>query len=391
MLVEGDDIFALVVAAGRGLRTGGKVPKQYALLAGKPVLRRTLQTIMSQRSISGILVVIGADDGELYKNSVTGLPTTLPPVIGGATRQLSVRNGLEALAEHRPRLVLIHDAARPLVSGELISRVVEACTEEMGAIPAMSVTETLKRIEGAYIAGTVPRDDLVTAQTPQGFPFQRLLEAHRKAAEAGRDDLTDDAAVAALAGLPVRVVEGDRGNLKITTPADFRAAERLLEQSFETRAAQGFDVHAFGPGDSLWLCGVRLPHSQGLVGHSDADVGLHALTDALLGTIGDGDIGAHFPPTDPQWKGAASHLFLRDAVRRVGERGGRIRHLDVTIICERPKIGPYRESMRQTVAETAGLTIGRVSVKATTSEGLGFTGRGEGIAALALATVELPI
>jgi 2-C-methyl-D-erythritol 4-phosphate cytidylyltransferase/2-C-methyl-D-erythritol 2,4-cyclodiphosphate synthase len=286
--------------------------------------------------------------------------------------------------------VLIHDAARPLAPAEVIARVVAACTEESGAIPALPITETLKRVNEGLIAATVERHNLVAAQTPQGFPFQRLLDAHRRAAQAGRDDFSDDAAVAAFAGLTVRVVEGDRRNLKITTPADFDAAKRLLRATMETRTAQGFDVHAFGPGDSVCLCGVQIPHAQGLIGHSDADVGLHALCDALLGTIGDGDIGAHFPPCDPQWKGASSDRFLRDAVRRVVEHGGRVLHLDVTLVCEQPRVGPHRERMRLAVAGMAGLALGRVSVKATTSEGLGFTGRGEGIAALAVATAELP-
>jgi 2-C-methyl-D-erythritol 4-phosphate cytidylyltransferase/2-C-methyl-D-erythritol 2,4-cyclodiphosphate synthase len=297
---------------------------------------------------------------------------------------------LEALAPHRPELVLVHDAARPFVTASMVADVIAACDTACGAIPALPVTETLKRTENGTIVDTVPRDGLFSAQTPQGFPFAALLDAHRRAAESGRDDLTDDAAVAALAGLAVRVVEGDRDNMKLTTPADFAVAERMLAARTETRTAQGFDVHRFGPGDAVWLCGVRIPHDRGLVGHSDADVGLHALTDALLGTIGDGDIGQHFPPSDPQWKGAPSDRFLIDAVRRVRERGGRVLHLDVTLVCERPKIGPHREEMRSAVAGLADVPIGRVSVKATTSERLGFTGREEGIAAMAIATVALP-
>jgi 2-C-methyl-D-erythritol 4-phosphate cytidylyltransferase/2-C-methyl-D-erythritol 2,4-cyclodiphosphate synthase len=301
-----------------------------------------------------------------------------------------VRNGLEALAPRRPEIVLVHDAARPFVAAEMIRRVVAACDESHGAIPALPVTETLKRARDGIIEETVPRESLFAAQTPQAFPFAPLLEAHRKAAAAGRDDLTDDAAVAALSGLAVRIVDGDRDNMKLTIPADFAAAEKALAAGLETRTAQGFDVHGFGPGDAVWLCGVRIPHERGLAGHSDADVGLHALTDALLGTIGDGDIGQHFPPSDPQWKGVSSDRFLSDAVRRVRERGGRILHLDMTLVCERPTIGPHRERMRQAIAGLAGVPLGRVSVKATTSERLGFTGREEGIAAMALATVALP-
>lgn len=381
---------ALVVAGGRGSRAGQALPKQYVSLWGMPVLRRSLEALLSHPDIGAIQVVIGAGDQHLYEEAVHGLPGMLAPVTGGATRQESVRNGLESLATHAPRVVLVHDAARPFASAALIGRVMAACDAAAGAIPALPVAETLKRVEAGMVSDTVSRLDVVTAQTPQAFPFGPLLEAHRKAAAAGQNDLTDDAAVAALAGLPVRVVQGDRANMKLTTPDDFRAAERMITTAAETRTAQGFDVHAFGPGTSVWLCGVEVAHELGLIGHSDADVGLHALTDALLGTIGDGDIGQHFPPSDPAWKGASSDRFLAHAARRVRGRGGRIVHLDVTLVCERPKIGPYRERMRQAIAETAQVTISRVSVKATTSERLGFTGRGEGIAALASATVVLP-
>ena len=381
---------ALVVAAGRGTRAGRDLPKQYAALGGVPVLRRALEALLSHDGIAGILVVIGEGDAALYKEAVRCLPRLLPPVLGGTSRQQSVRNGLEALAANPPSIVLIHDAARPFVSPGLIGRVIAGCGEATGAIPVLPVNETVKRVENSMIAATVPREALATAQTPQGFPFQRILNAHRQAAEAGRDDLTDDAAVAALAGLAVRAVDGDRENIKLTHPGDFAVAERMQTAAMETRTAQGFDVHAFGPGKSLWLCGIELPHSHGLVGHSDADVGLHALTDALLGTIGDGDIGQHFPPTDARWRGASSDRFLADAVRRVKERGGRLVNLDVTLICEAPKIDPHRERMQARVAEIAGLGPGRVGVKATTSERLGFTGRAEGIVALAIATIALP-
>jgi 2-C-methyl-D-erythritol 4-phosphate cytidylyltransferase/2-C-methyl-D-erythritol 2,4-cyclodiphosphate synthase len=248
----------------------------------------------------------------------------------------------------------------------------------------------VKRIEDGAIAATLPRENLAIAQTPQGFPFAALLRAHRRAAELDSNDLTDDAAVAALCGLAVRAVEGDRGNIKLTSPADFATAERMLTMVVETRTGQGFDVHAFGPGNSVWLCGVEIPHGQSLVGHSDADVGLHALTDALLGTIGDGDIGEHFPPSDPQWQGASSDRFLADAVRRVREKGGRIVNLDVTLVCEAPKIGPHRAKMQTRIAELAGISSDRVGVKATTNEKMGFVGRGEGIVAMAIATVSLP-
>ncbi len=379
-----------MVAAGRGSRAARDLPKQYATVGGEPVLRRTIRTFSSHDRIDAILTVIGDGDATLYADAVRGLPKLMPPVFGGATRQESVRNGLEALAADPPRLVLVHDAARPFISPDVIGNVIAACDGATGAIPVLPITETVKRVEAGAVAETIPREALGTAQTPQGFPFAALLEAHRSAAEAGRSDLTDDAAVAALAGLKVNAVEGDRANMKITTPADFSAAERLLATAAETRAGHGFDVHSFGPGKSVWLCGVEIPHDQSLTGHSDADVALHALTDALLGTIGDGDIGQHFPPSDPKWKGASSDRFLADAVRRVKERGGRIVNVDVTIVCEAPKIGPHRVAMQARVAEIAGISADRVGIKATTNEKMGFVGRGEGIVAMAIATVVLP-
>jgi 2-C-methyl-D-erythritol 4-phosphate cytidylyltransferase/2-C-methyl-D-erythritol 2,4-cyclodiphosphate synthase len=384
-------IAALVVAAGSGTRAGRGIPKQYAPVAGKPMLRRTLEALVGHRSIHAVQVVISEADRSSYYESVQGLGKLLPPAHGGPSRQRSVLNGLTALAAHGPSVVLIHDAARPFVSADLVDRVVEACQGGAGAVPVMPVTETVKRVQGGLISATVPREDLFLAQTPQGFPFLVISAAHRKAAESGAEDMTDDAAVAALAGIPVRSVAGDPANVKLTHPADFAAAEqRLAARSLETRTAQGFDVHAFGPGSSVWLCGIEVPHHQGLVGHSDADVGLHALTDALLGTLADGDIGQHFPPSDPQWRGASSDRFLQDAVERVRRAEGRIVILDVTLICEHPKIGPHRDRMREAIGRIAQIPVGRVSVKATTSERLGFTGRGEGIAALAVATIELP-
>ncbi len=381
---------ALVVAAGRGSRAARDIPKQYVALRGKTVLQRTLEALLSHPAVDMIQVVIGDADDALYREAVREVPRLLAPVKGGATRQHSVRNGLQALAPHAPRLVLVHDAARPFIDAALVERVIAACDGAHGAIPVLPVTETVKRVEDGAITATVPRDALATAQTPQGFPFAPLLEAHERAVQEGKTDLTDDAAVAALAGLTVRAVEGSRSNMKLTNPADFSAAERMLTMTTETRTGQGFDVHSFGPGNSVWLCGVEIPHTQKLSGHSDADVALHALTDALLGTIGDGDIGDHFPPSDPQWKGASSDRFLADAVRRVRERGGRIVNLDVTLVCEAPKIGPHRSKMQARVAEIAGIGADRVGVKATTNEKMGFVGRGEGIVAMAIATVELP-
>lgn len=383
-------IAALVVAAGRGSRAGLGVPKQYVPIAGRAALRWALEALAGHPAVAPILVVIDPADRALYDEAAAGLAGLLPPAAGGASRQTSVRQGLEALAEHRPDFVLIHDAARPFPSPALIDRIVDALSPETGVVPAVPVADSLKRVAGGQIVDSVPRDGIEAAQTPQAFPFAAILAAHRQAADAGRSGLTDDAAVAALAGLPVRAVAGERANLKLTTAEDLAEAETRLAGPQEWRTGQGFDVHGFGPGDHVMLCGVAVPHDGALIGHSDADVGLHALTDAVLGALGEADIGAHFPPSDPQWRGASSDRFLAEAACRVAGRGGAISHLDVTLICERPKIGPHREAMRARVAGIAGIDVGRVSVKATTSEGLGFTGRGEGIAAMAVATIRLP-
>jgi len=364
------------------------VPKQFALLGGKPMLRRTLEAIGRNARVGALAVVIHPEDREIYEQSVAGLANLTEPIAGGATRQASVRRGLEALVGMQPDIVLIHDAARPFVGSELIDRVIDATLDGPGAIPAVPVTDTLRRVAGGAAGDTVPRQNLSSVQTPQGFRFDVILEAHREAdPESG---FSDDAAVAAAAGYEIAIVPGDPQNVKLTNPEDFFAAERLLETHLETRTGQGFDVHAFAPGDGVWLCGIKVSHEMRLAGHSDADVALHALTDAILGAIADGDIGEHFPPTDSKWKDFASEGFLRDAVRRVGALGGRVVNLDVTIICEQPKVGPHRAAMREKIAEIAGIAASRVSVKATTSERLGFTGRGEGVAALALATVVLP-
>jgi 2-C-methyl-D-erythritol 4-phosphate cytidylyltransferase/2-C-methyl-D-erythritol 2,4-cyclodiphosphate synthase len=381
---------ALIVAAGRGERLGGDVPKQYLRLAGRPMLCRTVAAMRGHPAVGLVQVVIDPAHGESYAAAVAGLdlPT---PVPGGASRQASVRAGLEALAEREPDYVLIHDAARPFASPALIGRVLAALDEAPGALPAVPVTDSLRRAEGGRIVGEVDRAGLVAAQTPQGFRFAEILAAHRAAAADGTaGDHTDDASVALAAGLAVALVAGEEGNFKVTTQADLARAERLLAPTTTTRVGTGFDVHRFAPGDHVMLCGIRVPHDQALAGHSDADVGLHALTDAIFGAVGAGDIGQHFPPGEPQWRGASSDRFLRHAVAEVERRGGRVRHLDLTLICERPKVGPHRTAMRQRVAEIAGLPVEAVSVKATTTEGLGFTGRREGIAAQATATVELP-
>lgn len=383
-------VAAVVVAGGRGLRAGGDVPKQYRRVGDVPVLRQSLTIFASHPEIAFVQPVIHRDDREHYADIAGGL-AVLPPTIGGATRQASVRAGLEALAEHRPAIVLVHDAARPFTSAALVSRAIIAGARG-GAIPGVAVTDTVKEVDAAgRVLRTLDRVHLRGVQTPQAFPFDDLLAAHRKAAAAGREDFTDDAALAEWAGMQVGVFEGEPGNVKLTTDDDFaRADMRELSRLGDVRTGNGYDVHAFAEGDHVWIGGIRIAHERGVIGHSDADVGLHAAVDAILGAIADGDIGAHFPPSDPQWKGASSDRFLRFAVERVRARGGRLVHLDITIVCEAPKIGPHRDAMRARIAEIAGISVDRVGVKATTSERLGFTGRREGIAAYATATVRLP-
>lgn len=378
---------ALIVAAGRGSRFGGPLPKQYASLAGQPVLRRTLAVFQNTPGIDRTQVVIAPGDEDRYHGAVTGLDLP-PPVLGGLSRQQSVSNGLEALAAQPPDLVAIHDAARPFVRVSDILGCLEAIRPGVdGAVLGVPLADTLKKVDdGGMLAGTVPRTGLWRAQTPQIFRFARLLSAHRAAAALAGDEataLTDDAAVAERAGLRIVMVEGHDDNRKITTADD-------MTPILETRTAFGFDVHGFAAGSQVTLGGIAIPHGQALAGHSDADVALHALTDAVLGTIGAGDIGAHFPPSDPQWRGVSSDRFLRHAVDLVAAAGGRIVHLDVTLVCEAPRIGPHRDAMVESIARIAGIASDRVSVKATTTEGLGFTGRSEGIAAQAVATVEVP-
>jgi 2-C-methyl-D-erythritol 4-phosphate cytidylyltransferase/2-C-methyl-D-erythritol 2,4-cyclodiphosphate synthase len=381
---------ALIVAAGRGSRFGGPLPKQYALLAGRPVLRHAVETYRTVAEINELRVVIAPGDESHYATATEGLDL-LPPVLGGVSRQQSVLNGLEALAGEGPEFVAVHDAARPFVKAVDIAACLAAAAAPGvdGAALGIRLADTIKRSAAdGVIVETVPRANLWRAQTPQVFRFAALLQAHRDAVALGRAEataLTDDAAVAERAGLKVVMVEGSEDNRKITTAADLARSAVA-----ETRTAFGFDVHGFAAGAAVMLGGLAIPHTQSLAGHSDADVALHALTDAVLGTIGAGDIGQHFPPSDPQWRGASSDRFLRHAVGLLAERGGRIVHLDLTLVCEAPRIGPHRDAMTASIARIAGIEIGRVSVKATTTEGLGFTGRREGIAAQALATVELP-
>src|SRR5215831_7876727 len=384
-------VAAVVVAAGQGLRAGGDLPKQFRRIAGHTLLEHALSAFIGAPKVTLIQPVIRQDDLSLA-STLIGSMDVLTPVSGGTTRQASVRAGLEALAPRRPDIVLVHDAARPFASASLIARAIEAAEKIGAAIPALPVTDTVKRIDATgRIEATVDRTAIRLVQTPQGFAFPALLEAHRRAAMQGYNDFTDDSALAEWAGMKVGVFQGEPGNIKLTTPEDFLLAEA---QQFiplgDVRTGFGIDVHAFGSGNHVTLGGIRIPNDKALTGHSDADVALHALTDAVLGAISDGDIGAHFPPTDPQWRGASSDRFLDFAVERVRARGGRIAHLDLTVVCEAPRIAAHRDLIRANIARLARIDVERVAVKATTSEKLGFTGRGEGIVAYATATVRLP-
>ncbi len=372
---------AVIVAAGRGTRVGGGLPKQWRTLRGRTLVAWSLEAFRSSPHIGPICLVLNSDDMDLAPGYEQH-----PDVIvaeGGATRALSVRAGLEALEAMRPDRVLIHDVARPLVGQSLIASVEAALSAADGAAPALPLTDAVWRVRDGRILATEDRATLQRAQTPQGFAFERILAAHR-AHEGGA---VDDVEVALAGGLDVVSVPGDERNIKITGPDDFARAEKLLEATLDVRSGTGFDVHRFGPGDHVMLCGVKIPHPQGLMGHSDADVGLHAITDAIYGALAEGDIGRHFPPSDPQWAGTDSRVFLEHAAARAARRNFRIGNIDCTVICEQPKIAPHAPAMVQIVAEIASAEPDRVSVKATTSEQLGFTGRGEGIAALASVTL----
>jgi len=384
-------VAAVIVAAGQGVRAGGGMPKQFQRIGWETLLRRALSCFLGTPKVTFVQPVIRSEDVDLVRVETAGL-NVLPPVFGGATRQASVRAGLEALLPRKPDIVLVHDAARPFASADLIARAIAAAEKTGAAIPGLPVTDTIKRVDvSGSVETTLDRASLRLVQTPQAFAFPALVAAHRRAAEQGREDFTDDAALAEWAGMKVSVFPGEPGNTKFTTAEDFVRAEAIQAAALaDVRTGSGLDVHAFGPGDHVTLGGIRIPHSHALTGHSDADVALHALTDAILGALADGDIGAHFPPSDPQWRGASSDRFLVFAVDRVRERHGRIAHLDLTIVCEAPRIGEHRDRMRANIAKLAGIDIDRVAVKATTSEKLGFTGRGEGIVAYATATVRLP-
>ncbi|MFI0848258.1 bifunctional 2-C-methyl-D-erythritol 4-phosphate cytidylyltransferase/2-C-methyl-D-erythritol 2,4-cyclodiphosphate synthase [Mesorhizobium sp. IMUNJ 23232] len=392
-------VAVVIVAAGRGERAGvADGPKQYRLVGGKPVISRSIGAFLRHPAIGQIVAVIHPDDHALFAEAVKTLASKVTVVDGGATRQDSVRLGLQALRETAPAKVLIHDAARPFVDISLIDRTIEAIGERQAALPAVAVSDTLKRGgSDGIVSETVSRSGLFAAQTPQGFPFWPIHAAHLKAHHAGKMDFTDDAAIAEWTGIPVKLVEGSPDNIKLTWARDIEMAHQRLsaEQAStlrfpDVRTGNGYDVHCFEEGDYVWLCGVKISHTKKLSGHSDADVGLHALTDALLATRGAGDIGTHFPPSDPQWKGARSRIFVEHAVSLVRAAGGRIANADITLICEAPRIGPHREAMTAAISEMLSIDPGRVSVKATTNERLGFIGREEGIAAIATATVIYP-
>ncbi len=388
-------IAVIIVAAGRGHRFGGEMPKQYLEVHQQPLVRHAVQAFLDHPAIDLILPVIHPDDADILANALGGLDY-LEPVAGGAARQDSVRNGLEGLASSAPDYVLVHDAARPMVAPALIDRVIEALQDTSGVIPGIAVVDTLKRADDdGIITDTVSRDGLWRAQTPQGFKYADLLAAHRSAIG---QELTDDAAVMEASGYRVAVVLGDENNIKVTTPDDLMRMEEIMSddsaqaklvRSPSFRIGSGYDVHKLGPGDHVTLCGVEITSERALIGHSDADVALHSVTDAVFGAIADGDIGSHFPPTDSQWRGASSDQFLAYACERMRERGFELSNIDLTIICEKPKIGPHRDAMRARLAEIAQIDVSCVSVKATTTERLGFTGRGEGIAAEAVIIIEI--
>lgn len=375
---------ALIMAAGCGQRVGGALPKQYLHIKGRSILSQAILAFLNHPDIDAVRVVIGAEDGDFYEQAISSLknPKLLPSVVGGAERSISVRLGLESLEDFSPQYVLIHDAARPFVSEKLISRILQALKHHKGAIPGIAVADTLKCASQTMIETTVDRRELYQAQTPQGFDYPTILAAHRQLQNVR--DLTDDASLLEQLTIPVQIVQGELKNRKITTPEDIEGEAMSVP---DIRVGHGIDVHAIGPGEGVMILGIFIPVGFSLIGHSDADVGLHSLTDALLGAIGDGDIGQHFNPKDDRWKDADSSLFLQEAARRVREKGGKISHVDVTILGERPKIAPYRDQMIAKISEILDIEMSRVSVKATTTEKLGFVGREEGLAAFATTTV----
>ena len=382
---------AIIVAAGSGIRAGGELPKQYQIIGGKPVIAHTVEAFLDHKNIDDVLVVISAEHRDLF-NDTLGAYSLREPVIGGDTRQQSVYNGLQAIVGDHPARVLIHDAARPFVSDAIISDVIAALDDQPCAVPGVAMVDTISQVRDGEVAARLNREELRAVQTPQGFVFETILAAHKKAADAGDFSASDDSTLVS----PVGVIAGEARNIKLTTADDIERADKQMKQAqladlADIRVGQGFDVHAFEPGDHVILCGVEIPFSAKLKGHSDADVAMHALTDAILGALGEGDIGKHFPPSEEKWKGAASEIFLKGAIDLIAGRGGLLAHSDITIICEAPKLRPHIDVMREKMTEIMGCDIDRVSIKATTSEQLGFTGRGEGIAAMATATLRLPL
>jgi 2-C-methyl-D-erythritol 4-phosphate cytidylyltransferase / 2-C-methyl-D-erythritol 2,4-cyclodiphosphate synthase len=388
-------VAAVIVAGGSGIRAGGSLPKQYQLVGGKPVIRWTLEAFLSHPLITSVQAVIGQGHETLFANATEGLRNLLSPVIGGGTRQDSCRAGLEACRVHSPHKVLIHDAARPFLSAELISNVIRELDHAPAVIPGLPVADTMKFAPAGLIERTVDRSSLWFVQTPQGFVFDKILDAHQAALIDGKTTFTDDAAVAEYAGLPVQIVAGEQKNRKLTTSHDISEADRehgqqLYESLPDVRMGQGIDYHVFEKGDHVWLCGVKVPHTHRLKGHSDADVALHAVTDAILGAIGEADIGQHFPPTDKQWKGAPSSIFVARAIELLKAKGGRLAHIDVTILAEAPRIGPHLSAMKSSLSTLLDISLDRIAVKATTTEKMGAIGRKEGMSAHAIATVRLP-
>jgi 2-C-methyl-D-erythritol 4-phosphate cytidylyltransferase / 2-C-methyl-D-erythritol 2,4-cyclodiphosphate synthase len=389
-------VVAVIVAGGSGLRAGGGLPKQYQLVGGKPVIRWTLEAFLAHPLISKVQTVIGIGHEALFAEATKGLIGLLSPVAGGGSRQDSCRAGIEACAEFGPTKILIHDAARPFLSPDLISNVINELDHAPAVIPGLPVADTMKYAPSGMIEKTVDRASLWFVQTPQGFRYNQILSAHRQALADGKVSFTDDAAVAEYAGMKVQIVAGEQRNRKLTTSHDILEADREHStHSFENlpdiRTGQGIDYHVFEKGSFVTLCGVQIPHSHKLKGHSDADVALHAVTDAILGAIGEADIGQHFPPTDKQWKGAASSIFVAKAMELLKARGGILAHIDITILAEAPRIGPHLAAMKACLSAMLDIAVDRIGVKATTTEKMGAIGRKEGMSASAIATVRLPL
>jgi 2-C-methyl-D-erythritol 4-phosphate cytidylyltransferase / 2-C-methyl-D-erythritol 2,4-cyclodiphosphate synthase len=388
-------VAAVIVAGGSGLRAGGELPKQYQIIGGKPVIWWTLNAFLNHPQISHVIVVLGAGHERLFASATTGIKVHAA-VTGGATRQESCRIGIEACAKIAPDKIMIHDAARPFVSAAQITQVIVELEHAEAVVPGLAFADTMKFAPNGVIQKTIDRTAMWFVQTPQGFDFSKIRAAHRNALRDNQNELTDDAAVAEFAGMQVRIFSGDPQNKKLTTSADITTADQVLTRQMfvekpDIRVGQGIDFHVFEDGDAVTLCGVKIPHTHKLNGHSDADVALHALTDAILGAIGEGDIGTHFPPTEMQWKGAASSIFVEKAVSLMQARGGALANVDITILAEAPKITPYISAMKVVLGPLLHLTQDRIAIKATTTERLGAIGRKEGMAAFAVATVRLPV